>query len=152
MKISRQSKLLEIIENDPIETQEELARRLKESGFNVTQATISRDIKELKIIKVLNEEGKYHYAPFRDTNSEGNEVNERIVNVFREAVISIDYSGNMIVLKTLSGTAMGATAAIDAMALPDVVGCIAGDDTIFALARSEDKVANLVTRFRKMMR
>ncbi len=152
MKISRQSKLIEIIENYPIETQEELAQKLKESGFNVTQATISRDIKELKIIKVLNGEGKYHYAPFRDTSSEGNEINERIVNVFREAVISIDYSGNMIVLKTLSGTAMGATAAIDAMALSDVVGCIAGDDTIFALARSEDKVADLVMQFRKMMR
>lgn len=149
MKVGRQSKLLEIIEKYPIETQEELGIRLKENNFYVTQATISRDIKELRLIKVLNSEGKYHYAPFRETNSA---TNERIVNVFRESVVSVDYSGNMIAINTLSGTAMAASAAIDSLGWSDVVGCVAGDDTIFVLVRNIENVENLVGKFRKMMR
>lgn len=149
MKVGRQSKLLEIIEKYPIENQEDLVLKLKENGFNVTQATISRDIKELRLIKVLNANGNYHYAPFREKNSD---ANERIVNVFKESVIGVEYSGNMIVLKTLPGTAMAASAAIDSLEWYDVVGCVAGDDTIFVLARNVENIEILVNKFKKLMR
>jgi len=149
LKVGRQSKLLEIIDKYPIETQEDLGFKLKENGFRVTQATISRDIKELRLIKILNAEGKYHYASFRETSSS---TNERIVNIFRESVIGVEYSGNMIVIKTLSGAAMAASAAIDSLAWSDVVGCVSGDDTIFVLARNIDNIEVLVGKFRKLMR
>ena len=150
MKVGRQSKLLEIIDKYPIETQEDLGIKLKESGFNVTQATISRDIKELRLIKVLNAQGKYHYASFKENSSSS--TNERIVNVFRESVIGVEYSGNMIVIKTLSGAAMAASAAIDSLAWSEVVGCVSGDDTIFVLVRNIENIELVVAKFRKMMR
>ena len=149
MKVGRQAKLLEIIDRYPIETQEDLGVKLKENGFNVTQATISRDIKELRLIKVLNAEGKYHYASFKEKNIS---TNERIVNVFRESVIGVEYSGNMVVIKTLSGAAMAASAAIDSLAWSEVVGCVSGDDTIFVLVRNIENIELVVSKFRKMMR
>ena len=149
MKVGRHAKILEIISKYPVETQEELGYKLKEMGFDVTQATISRDIKELRLIKVLNSEGKYNYAPSTEVNSSNN---ERIVNVFRESVLKVDYSGNMIVLKTLSGTAMAASAAIDSLEWTDIVGCVAGDDTIFVLLRSSDDIEMVVKKFQKLMK
>ncbi|MFZ7131094.1 MAG: arginine repressor [Eubacteriales bacterium] len=149
MKIARQSKILEIIDHHIIETQEELADKLKSCGFSITQATISRDIKELRLIKVMSGDGRYHYAPFKEMN---NLVNERIVNVFKESVISVDYSGNIIVLKTLSGTAMAASVAIDSMGWSETVGCLAGDDTIFVVVRNIENIGNMVAKYKKMMK
>lgn len=149
VKFARQSKILEIINHNIIETQEELADKLKESGYNITQATVSRDIKELRLIKVMSSDGRYHYAPFKEMN---NLVNERIVNVFKESVISVEYSGNIIVIKTLSGTAMAASVAIDSMGWSETVGCLAGDDTIFVVVRSIENIEMMVAKFKKMMK
>src|SRR5690625_4735649 len=137
MKIERHSKILDIIENNEVETQEELADLLKKAGINVTQATVSRDIKEMKLIKVMSEGGKYKHAPFKGVDSN---LSDRIVKVFKESVVSIDYAGNIIVIKTLSGTAMAASVAVDALDWKEIVGCIAGDDTIFVLIKGEEDI------------
>ncbi|RBP46649.1 arginine repressor [Garciella nitratireducens] len=147
MKLSRHAMILDIIEKNEVETQEELAELLKQKGINVTQATISRDIKELKLIKVMSRNGKYRYAPFKKTETN---INDRIVNVFRESVVNIDYAGNIIVIKTLSGTAMGASVAIDALGWTEIVGCVAGDDTIFVLIKSQDVIEEIVKRFNRL--
>lgn len=149
MKISRHAVILNIIKNNEVETQEELAELLKQNGINVTQATVSRDIKELKLIKVMSESGKYRYAAFRGTE---NNINDRIVNVFRESVVNIDYAGNIIAIKTLSGTAMAASVAIDALGWSEIVGCVAGDDTIFVLIKETDIIEDIVKKFNKLIK
>lgn len=149
MKVARQSKILEIVEKHIVETQEDLAELLKNNGINVTQATVSRDIKELRLIKVMSKDGRYHYAPFKDVNSL---INERIVNVFRESVLSIDFAKNMLCVKTLPGTANAASVAIDSMEWSEIVGCLAGDDTIFVLIRNEDSIEEVVSKFKKLMK
>lgn len=149
MKISRHAKILEIIENNIIETQEELADMLKKSGINVTQATVSRDIKELRLIKVLSEDGRYKYAAMKEQD---NMLNERLYKVFAETVLSIDYTGNMIVIKTFSGAANAAAEALDAFDLKEVVGTVAGDNTIFVLIRNEESVIPVIERFKKLMK
>ncbi|MDI3536236.1 MAG: transcriptional regulator of arginine metabolism [Eubacteriaceae bacterium] len=149
MKVARQLKIIEIIENNFIETQEELAQALKDSGFTVTQATISRDIKELKLIKVMNYEGKQHYAPLKDI---GSIYNERVSAVFRESVLTIDFVDNMIVIRTLPAMAQAAALAIDSMDWSEVVGTIAGDDTIFVLVRNRDLIEEIVGKFKKLMK
>jgi transcriptional regulator of arginine metabolism len=137
MKYSRHSKILEIINKNEIETQEELANRLCESGFNVTQATVSRDIKELRLIKVLTREGRYKYATLKQHETS---MSERFKKLFRDSVLSIDFANNIIVIKTLVGAANAAAAALDALDLKDVVGSLAGDDTIFVLIRAEENI------------
>lgn len=137
MKYSRHSKILEIINKYEIETQEDLAKTLCSNGFNVTQATVSRDIKELRLIKVLTKEGRYKYATLKQHETS---ISERFKKLFRDSVISIDYAGNMIVIKTLVGAASAAAAALDALNLKDVVGSIAGDDTIFVLIRNAEDI------------
>ena len=149
MKYSRHARILEIIENNEIETQEELAEFLKRSGINVTQATVSRDIKELRLIKVLAKNGRYKYASMKQQESA---ISDRLVKIFKDSILSIDYAGNIIVLKTLSGAANAACAAIDALDVKELVGTIAGDDTIFILARDPEMVGELVERFKKLMR
>lgn len=149
MKISRHAKILEIIEKHPTETQEELAEELKKSGFNVTQATVSRDIKELKLVKVLDENGIYKYAALREHDSM---LNERLVKVFAESVLSIDYAGNIVVLKTFSGAANAACEAIDVLDFKEIVGTIAGDDTIFALVRNAESVEYVIEKLKKLMK
>lgn len=148
MKYSRHAKILEIIETHEIETQEELAELLKKNGFNVTQATVSRDIKELRLIKVLTKTGKYKYATIKQQESM---VSDRLIKIFKDTVLSIDYAENFIVFKTLVGAANAAAAAVDAMDTKDVVGTIAGDDTIFMIVRDKDKVQGLIEYFKKMM-
>lgn len=147
MKSARQEKILSLIENQEIETQEELANLLKDLGFKVTQATVSRDIKDLRLIKIMGKSGIYHYAAFRDNSSQ---YSERVVNVFRESVISVDFSGNLVVIKTFSGAAMAASVAIDSMEWSEVVGCLAGDDTIFVAIRDPEKVLEAVEKFKKL--
>lgn len=149
MKISRHAKILEIIEDNVIETQEELAEMLKKSGINVTQATVSRDIKELRLIKVLTEDGRYKYAAMKEQDST---LNERLYKVFAETVLSIDYTGNIIVIKTFSGAANAAAEALDAFDLKEVVGTVAGDNTIFVLIRNEENVIPVIERFKKLMK
>ncbi|MCT4596184.1 MAG: arginine repressor [Anaeromicrobium sp.] len=148
MKYSRHAKILELIEMYEIETQEELSEYLKKNGFNVTQATVSRDIKELRLIKVLALNGKYKYATMKLQESS---ASNRLVKIFKDSILSIDKSGNIVVLKTLTGAGQAACAAIDALNIKDIVGTIAGDDTIFILARSEDSVGELVEQFKKLM-
>ncbi len=149
MKISRHAKILEIIERHPIETQEELAEELKKCGYNITQATVSRDIKELKLVKVLDENGIYKYATLKEQDSM---LNERLVKVFAESVLSVDYAGNLVVVKTFSGAANAAAEAIDVLDFKEMVGTIAGDDTIFILVRNHDNVETVIDRLKKMMK
>ena len=127
MRISRQNKILELIEKYEIETQDKLVSLLREFGYEVTQATISRDIKELQLIKTLSSTGKYKYATA--ASSEG-PVSDRLSNIYRETVKSTAYSGNIVLLKTLSGCASAAAEALDSFGLPHVIGSVAGDNTI----------------------
>lgn len=149
MKISRHAKILELIERHPIETQEELAEELKKSGYNITQATVSRDIKELKLVKVLDENGIYKYATLKEQDSM---LSERLVKVFAESVLSVDYAGNIVVVKTFSGAANAAAEAIDVLDFKEIVGTIAGDDTIFILVRNQENVETVIDRLKKMMK
>ena len=137
MKFQRQSKILELIEKEKIDTQEELSRRLKEWGFTTTQATISRDIKELRLVKVMTPDGTYKYT----AASTENEVSMmgRIRNIFKACVVSIASAQNLVVIKTLPGLGSAAGYAIDAIHHPEVVGSIAGDDTVFVVITSTEK-------------
>ena len=127
MRIPRQNKILELIENEEIETQDKLVSMLRDFGYEVTQATISRDIKELQLIKTLSASGKYKYATAANT---GNPMSDRFSNIYRETVKSTAYSGNIVLLKTLSGCANAAADALDSIGLPHVIGSVAGDNTI----------------------
>lgn len=149
MKYTRHAKMLEIIEIKEIETQEELSEELRKLGFNVTQATVSRDIKELRLTKVLTKNGKYKYAVLQ---SQENILSDRLVKIFKNSVVSIDHAGNIIVIKTLVGSGQAAAAAIDAVSLEDVVGTIAGDDTIFVVVRDQNKMEENIEHFRKLMK
>lgn len=147
MKYVRHSKILEIIDNNIIETQEEIAERLKEMGMNVTQATISRDIKELKLIKVMTSDGRYRYAPHSRNE---NVVMNRLITIFSESYVSGDYANNIVVIRTLAGMAQAAASAIDSLNLSEIVGSIAGDDTIMIVCRSENIAKELVEKFNKL--
>lgn len=148
MKITRHAKILEIISQKDIETQEELVDELRRLGMDVTQATVSRDVKELKLIKVLSSTGKYKYAAI----SQGESIlSEKLINIFAQTVIHIDYVGNIIVIKTISGSANAAGEAIDSLNWDGFVGSVAGDNTIFVLARSPEKAQELVVRFKKLL-
>ena len=143
MKNARQTAILSIIEQNDIETQEELAGKLRDMGIVVTQATVSRDIKELRLLKVLSGTGGYKYAT-ADKAEHG--LSERFVRMFKDSVLSVDYSGNIVVLQTLSGEA------IDAMRLPEILGTMAGDNTVFAVVRSDADAAETVKRFEEMLK
>lgn len=148
MKYSRHSKIFEIIENKDIETQDELAAELRSAGFQVTQATVSRDIKEMRLIKVLTKDGRYKYASIREKEGV---VNERFLKIFRNSVTSIDFAGNIIVVKTLVGSASAAAVSIDALNLKQIVGSIAGDDTIFLVVKEQEFVQELIKQFRELL-
>ncbi|MEF9933775.1 MAG: arginine repressor [Clostridium sp.] len=148
MKIARHAKILELITQNDIETQEELVDALRCQGMDVTQATVSRDVKELKLIKVLSAQGRYKYASI--TQSE-NVLSEKLVNIFTQTVINVDYVGNAILLKTLSGSGSAAAEAIDTLSFDGIVGTIAGDNTILVLARTEEKAQELVGKFKKLL-
>lgn len=132
-KSERQEKILELIDRNDIETQEDLSKKLCELGFATTQATISRDIKELKLIKVLSG-GKYKYA-VSYSNTDGS-YKKRLNKIFKECVRSIDFAENIVVIKTLPALGSAAASALDSMKIPDVVGTIAGDDTVFVVMRT----------------
>lgn len=139
MKNKRQAKIMEIITNRNVETQEQLLKELKEAGFRSTQATISRDIKELRIIKELTNFGTYRYAA---TNEEmSGTFSGRLNTIFRECITNFDYAQNMVVIHTLPGLASAAASAIDSMNMSVVVGTIAGDDTVFIVMRDTNSAA-----------
>ena len=148
MKTKRQTKMLELISQYDIETQEELAEKLNESGFQVTQATVSRDIRELKLTKVAMSNGRQKYAALTEANED---LSEKYTRVFRDAFVSMDMAQNILVIKTVSGMAMAVAAAIDAMHLHEIVGCIAGDDTIMCAVRSVDDTIAVMSRLRKLV-
>jgi len=147
MKYLRHAKILEIIMQRDIETQEELTRALKQIGMNVTQATVSRDIKELRLIKQMSRSGRYKYASMASQEAM---LTDRLVRIFKESIVSLDHAGNMVVLRTLTGAANAAAAAIDAANFPEVVGTIAGDDTIFVMVREAEQAEDVKERFRKL--
>ena len=149
MKNARQTAILSIIERENIETQEELASKLKEMGIVVTQATVSRDIKELRLLKVLSPSGNYKYAT-ADKAEHG--VSERLVRMFVDSVLSINYAENLIVLRTLSGSANAAGEAIDSMRWPEILGTISGDNTIFVAVRSADEAPVVVEKFQEILK
>jgi transcriptional regulator of arginine metabolism len=148
MKMTRHTKILEIINLKDIETQEELADQLRKSGMNVTQATVSRDIKELKLIKVLSESGRYKYATINHTEKF---LPNKLASIFSQTVIGVENVENFVVLKTISGSANAAAEAIDSLSFVGIVGTIAGDNTIFVLARDREKARDITQRMKKMI-
>ena len=136
MKKKRKRKIIELITNYDIETQEELAAKLVENGFNVTQETISRDIRELNLTKIAKKGGKQKYAVQSSSDIVSNSKYMRVLN---DGIITMDTAGNILVVKTVSGMAMAVAAALDAMQIKEILGCIAGDDTImFVVKHSEE--------------
>ena len=147
MKTKRHSKIVELINSYDIETQEELAQRLEEDGFAVTQATVSRDIRDLKLSKVVMANGKQKYSLMPKQDG----ISEKYVRILGEAFVSMDMAQNILVVKTLSGMAMAVAAAIDAMHMHELVGCIAGDDTIMCAIRSVDDTIVVMRKLKKIM-
>lgn len=148
MKTARHSKIIQLINQYDIETQEELAEKLNQSGFGVTQATVSRDIRELKLTKIAKEDGFSKYAVLQ--NSDQN-LGTKYIHVLKAAYLSMDVAGNLLVLKTVSGMAMAAAAAVDEMQWGEIVGCIAGDNTIMCAIRSQEEALHVMDRLRKML-
>ncbi|MBE6065362.1 arginine repressor [Clostridium cochlearium] len=149
MKITRHEKILELIQKKDIETQEELAEELRKSGIEITQATVSRDIKELKLIKVLGENGRYKYAAIAKNE---NDLSDKLVNIFSHSVISVESVNNFVVVKTLSGSANAAAEAIDSLNFKGIAGTLAGDNTIFIMARTSEQAFEIVERMKKVIR
>lgn len=147
MKKRRKAKILEIINNFEVETQEELQSKLRESGFEVTQATISRDIRELRLVKELSESGRYIYSAGKKNYNDS--MAGKFITIFSESIISVDYALNTVCVKCFSGTANAACAAIDSMQWNGVVGTIAGDDTIFVLCKTEEFAENFTLNLEK---
>ncbi len=148
-KYTRQTKILELISKKEVETQEELADGLKAMGIDVTQATISRDIKELRLVKVMSKSGKYKYATIGQ-NQEG--ITDRLYKIFENSVVSIDNAMNTIVLRTIPGAAQICASAIDYMGVDDIVGTLAGDDTVFVAIRTVEAVERVLEEFKGNIR
>ena len=148
MKKKRLAKILQLIEQYDVENQDVLIKLLQKEGFHVTQATVSRDIKELDLIKVVSGYGGYKYVK-RDRQK--NKSNDKYISIFRESVTGIDYACNMVVIKSHNGMANAACTAVDAMNLKDVLGTIAGDDTIFVACRSERAAKDLCEQIDKLI-
>ena len=148
MKSQRQAKILEIIASKNVETQEQLLAELKEAGFRGTQATISRDIKELRIVKELTNTGAYRYSV--SSGDDGNAFYNRLTAIFRECVTGCDYAQNITIIRTMPGLANAAASAIDAMGLHYVVGSLAGDDTVMVVLRDNNASATFCGEIKKL--
>lgn len=148
MKIERHAKIIELIHEYEIETQEELAAHLNQAGYSVTQATISRDIRELNLTKVTGKSGRSHYEVLH--NSRQN-LSEKYSRVLRDAFISMDMAQNILVIKTVPGMAMAVAAALDELNWKEIVGCIAGDDTIMCAIKTADDTLLIMERLRKIL-
>ena len=149
MKTVRQVAILDIIEKQEIETQEELASALNARGIRVTQATVSRDIKELRLLKVLTPSGKYKYATGDQAD---NNLTDRFIRMLAESLLSVSAANNLIVVKTLSGSANVAAEALDSMHWPEVLGTLAGDNTVLLIIRSNEETITVTSRIRGMMK
>lgn len=148
MKTRRQSKILELIQKNDIETQEELSAYLVKEGYKVTQATVSRDIREMKLTKVALSNGRQKYVALNDARED---MSEKYVRVFRDGFVSMDMAQNILVIKTVSGMASAVCAAIDAMQIHEIVGSIAGDDTIICAIRTVDDTVSIMKKLRKIV-
>lgn len=148
MKAARQRKLIELIENNDIYTQEDLAKMLIDSGFDVTQATISRDLRELNVTKMSENGGQQKYVTVQEKKSE---FNDKLLRVMKAGYISMDYAENIVVIKTSSGMAMAVAASVDALSWNEIVGVVAGDDTILCVIRHKEKVFEVMERLKKML-
>ncbi len=148
MKLSRHSQILEIIKDKEIETQDELALELKEVGINVTQATVSRDIKELKLVKVLSPSGKYKYTYLEKDDKKSS---DKLIRVAKDTLISMDYSENIICLRTIKGAAPIVAHAVDSLELREIVGTIGGINTVFILLRDRKDIEQIMERFKKLL-
>ena len=149
MKANRQKKILELITEKSIETQEQLLKELHDCGYKRTQATVSRDIKELRIIKTLDGLGGYRYSVPR--KNEGEKFDARFRVIFRECVTSMDYAQNLVVVKTMPGLGAAAGANIDALHMPTVVGTLSGDDTTLVIMRDSESAMDFCEEIRKMI-
>jgi len=148
MKISRQSKIIELINKYDIETQEDLADRLMKDGYNVTQATVSRDIRELKLTKVAVDSGRQKYIVLQKTEAG---LSEKYTRVLKDGFLSMDMAQNIMVVKTVPGLAMAVAAALDALQFSSIVGCIAGDDTIMCAIRTADETISVMEKLNKII-
>jgi len=149
MKTVRQVAILDIIEKQDIETQEELAEALRIRGIKVTQATVSRDIKELRLLKVLTPTGAYKYAT---ADKAENGLTDRFIRMLAESLLSVAASGNLIVVKTLSGSANVAAEALDSLHWPEILGSLAGDNTILLIIRTPEEVPAVMARIQEMIK
>ncbi|MDD6428274.1 MAG: arginine repressor [Lachnospiraceae bacterium] len=147
MKNTRQKKILELIIKYEISTQEELLEKLRESGCDVTQATVSRDIREMKLTKIETN-GRLRYVAYKESDGD---LNEKYRKVLREGFLSMDNAMNILVIKTISGMAMAVAAALDSMEYNEIVGCIAGDDTVMCAVRSVSDTVSLMDKLRKII-
>ena len=148
MRISRQNKILELIENNEIETQDKLASMLRDYGYEVTQATVSRDIKELQLVKTLSSSGKYKYVV---SKSDDGPIPPRLIDIYRSTVRSINKSGNIVLLKCLPGCANAAGEALDSMELKHVIGTVAGDNTLLLVTDDPANSDEVVDRLRGLL-
>ena len=149
MKAKRQALIREIVESQCIQTQEELADALAQHGMVVTQATVSRDIKEMHLLKVLAEDGSYRYATMEKSDTG---MNDRLIRMLSDSVVEMNSANNLIVIHTLPGSAHVAGEAVDSLHWPEVLGTIAGDNTILVIARSNEDVDAVMRRFRSIVR
>ena len=145
MKKNRHDKIIELINNHEVETQEQLASLLKEAGYDVTQATVSRDIRQMKLTKQVTPDGRQKYVY---TTADPEVMHDKYVSVIKAGYVSMDVAGNLLVIRTVSGMAMAVAAAIDALDMPEIIGCIAGDDTIFVAMKSDEIAVELMDRYK----
>lgn len=148
MKINRHAKIIELINKYHIETQEELAEYLNQEGFKVTQATVSRDIRDLKLTKVPYEGGRQKYAVHQTVETE---MNEKYIRILRDGYVSMDMAQNILVIKTVSGMAMAVAEALDVIGFHEIVGCVAGDNTIMCAVRTVDDTIILMDKLKKII-
>ena len=149
MKSKRQAMIRVIVESQSIQTQEELAEALRARGMVVTQATVSRDIKEMHLLKVLSDDGSYRYATM-EKNEQG--VNDRLIRMLSDSLVEINSANNLIVIRTLPGSAHVAGEAVDSLRWAEILGTIAGDNTILVIVRSNEEVEAVIRRFRVLIK
>jgi len=150
MKLSRHSKILDLISKYNIDTQEELAKRLSEDGYNVTQATVSRDIKDLKLIKVLDDSGIYKYA--QSNTKEAAASDKNLNSILVNSVVRVEYALNTVVIKTHSGMAQAVGYVLDSLDIEEILGCVAGDDTILCVTKTEKIAGKLAEKINLMVK
>ena len=148
MKVARHEKIKELIQQYDIDTQEELASRLNEAGFKVTQATVSRDIRALKMMKVTGKDGKSRYVILQELPTE---MGEKYTRVLHAALLTIDQGQNILVIRTVPGMAMGVAAALDALNWEEILGSIAGDDTVMCVARTLEEASSVAERLKSIL-